>query len=331
MTVKAETPTLGRAMAGQRFAPDGAEMAHVFSEDEILAIRTAMAARRALLIRGEPGTGKTQIAKAAALALGFAFVSHTVDSRTEARDLLWYFDAVARLADAQAGGALAARAGGGARLPMSDYIHPRPLWWAFDWADALKQARVSGAEIPTLLPECDPGNGVVVLIDEIDKAEAEAPNGLLEALGAGRFTPQGFSREVRRDNTGSDLLVIVTTNEERTLPDAFVRRCLVLRLDLPDEEGALVNHLVARGAAHFPDAPDNLLRNAASQVARDRAVARDENWRPYPGAAEYIDLLRAVRGLAPGDLEAQMVWLDRVSRFALQKHADAHRSHRRRP
>lgn len=89
--------------------PTGAnvpEQVHVFSQPEITAIEAALAARRALLIRGEPGSGKTQLAYAAAVALRRAFVSFVVDARTEARDLLWHFDAVARLAEAQIQGAL---------------------------------------------------------------------------------------------------------------------------------------------------------------------------------------------------------------------------------
>src|SRR5882672_5131569 len=110
------------------------EQVHVFSENEIIAIDTALAARRALLIRGEPGTGKTQLALAAAIALKRGFVSRVVDSRTESRDLLWHFDAVARLADAQVHGAL--RFEGKAdknhegsvreRLAIQNFIHPRP-------------------------------------------------------------------------------------------------------------------------------------------------------------------------------------------------------------
>ncbi len=308
MTPETQSNTLGAAIAKQPFRPNGADWAHVFSDDEILAIKTAQAAGRALLVRGEPGTGKTQLAMAAAAALDKAFVSHTVDSRTEARDLLWHFDAVSRLAKAQTGQ--------GGDLPEADFIQPRALWWAFDWAGAAKQADRSKAEIPS----GDPKNGVVVLIDEIDKAESEAPNGLLEALGSGRFTPQGFGAAVERGKIAP--LVIITTNEERTLPDAFIRRCLVLHLNLPDGD-ALVDHLVVRGQAHFLDADAGLLKEAATQVAKDRVTARDANWRPFPGPAEYIDLVRAVRELAPNDAKAQGEWLAKVSRFALHKHADA--------
>jgi MoxR-like ATPase len=132
-------------------APSGApEQVHVFSEPEILAIDTALAARRALLIRGEPGTGKTQLAKAAAIALGRGFVSYVVDARTESRDLLWHFDAVARLGEAQVQGALSRDAADSATvreaLAIENFVHPRPLWWAFDWQNAADQAKRAGAQ-----------------------------------------------------------------------------------------------------------------------------------------------------------------------------------------
>jgi len=205
--------------------PGGPEQVHVFSEHEVLAIDTALAARRALLIRGEPGAGKTQLAKAAALALGRAFVSYVVDSRTEARDLLWHFDAVARLAEAQVQGALRGDGTDHAAvrevLAIEKFIHPRPLWWAFDWQNAADQAQRVGAPAPSQPAGCDPANGVVVLIDEVDKADAEVPNGLLEALGAGEFTPEGLAEPVTIKDQAAPPLVMITTNEERNLPDAF--------------------------------------------------------------------------------------------------------------
>ena len=141
-------------------------------------------------------------------------VRRVVDSRTEARDLLWEFDAVMRLAEAQITAALATvldsqdRRQDAAlatsawiredvtkqlrkRLSVRRFLRPGPLWWAFDWKSALKQARISGSPVPTLDHGADPENGCVVLIDEIDKADTDVPNGLLEALGSGEFTPLG--------------------------------------------------------------------------------------------------------------------------------------------
>jgi MoxR-like ATPase len=321
-------------------APGTPEQAHVFSEREILAIETALAARRALLVRGEPGTGKTQLARAAAMVLKRAFVSFVIDSRSESRDLLWHFDAVARLADAQVYGALLGRRGNAAtpgtdeaailkdlkdKLAAENFIHPRALWWGLDWSGAVRQAARVGVPVPVPFKDCDPGNGVVVLIDEIDKADSEVPNGLLEALGAGEFSVPGREIPVRPEPGSQPPLVIVTTNEERNLPDAFVRRCVVLHLKLPTNRQDLIDHLMLRGRAHFPDTEvaDDVLREAASLLARDRDEAVAKNWFPRPGQAEFMDLVRAVRELAGVDADKQRAELARVAAFALRKHLGA--------
>src|SRR5262249_50323380 len=120
---------------------------HVIDEDSILAVNAALATGRPLLVRGEPGTGKSQLARAVAEALGRAFVSHSVDARTETRDLLWSVDAVARLAEAQVMGALhhVEHDEVRRRIDVIEFVQPGPLWWAFDWASAQAQARRSGA------------------------------------------------------------------------------------------------------------------------------------------------------------------------------------------
>jgi MoxR-like ATPase len=308
------------------------EQVHCFDQCEIDAVHAALAARRPLLVRGEPGVGKTQLARAVAMDLGMAYVQHVIDIRTESRDLLWHFDAVGRLADAQLHGALAAhgdsdrcqadtiaaRAALQECLAVEHYLYPRPLWWAFDWNGAKERALALKRPIPELLPGCDPANGVVVLIDEIDKAESDVPNGLLEALGAGCFTPQGMTEPVVIN--GPAPLVIITTNEERTLPDAFLRRCLVLVLALPEGVAALADHLVARGQAHFPRADETILREAAQQVIQDRSTALQRQWRPLPGQAEYLDLVRAVLELA-ATADEQRALLGTIGRYVLQKHS----------
>ena len=190
------------------------EQYHQFERKSALAIRAALGAKRPLLVRGKPGVGKTQLAAAAAKVLKRPLVSRVVDSRTEARDLLWEFDAVMRLAEAQIAAAVEPVVDSQnrrqddhpgdisqdrrnvikqlrKRLSVRRFLRPGPLWWAFDWKSALKQARLSGSPVPTLDPAADPENGCVVLIDEIDKADTDVPNGLLEALGSGEFTPLG--------------------------------------------------------------------------------------------------------------------------------------------
>lgn len=321
---------------------DMPEAVHQFEARQVRAINAALAARRPLLVRGEPGIGKSQLARAAAAALGRAFVPYTVDARTESRDLLWHFDAVARLAEAQLIGALrrtpmpepatgpdsnanaadqAEQPGIRERLAIGHFLHPRALWWAFDWDDALTQAIRVGVPSPPQPDGGDPANGCVILIDEIDKAEADVPNGLLEALGAGRFNPQGRTEPVTA--RGIAPLVVITTNEERALPDAFVRRCLVLHLRLPSDPARLAERLIGRGRAHFGNRVSaKVLQRAADLLIADREVARENHWLPLPGQAEYLDLVRAVT-TREHTAKAQEALLDAVAEFVLKKHPDA--------
>lgn len=322
---------------------------HVFDGESIDAIDAALAAQRPLLVRGEPGIGKSQLARAAALQLRRAFVHEVVDARTESRDLLWHYDAVARLAEAQLQGALKApetlpEQDVRTRLAVARYVRPGPLWWAFDWTSAQDQAGVVKAREPEppdagdaerrADPQrrCDPANGCVVLIDEIDKAESDVPNGLLEALGAGQFLPLGGERPVVA--AGPPPLVIITTNEERALPDAFLRRCLVLHLQLPDvrqEPQEFKRVLIERGEAHFGKNLGALLERAADLLAEDRKTAEQARRLPLPGQAEYLDLVRAVLKLAGTDAEAQRTVMDRIADFALKKHPDAIAARPRKP
>ncbi len=316
------------------------EQYHLFDAESTMAIRAALAARRPLLVRGEPGVGKTQLAAAAANVLKRPLVPKVVNSRTESRDLLWEFDAIMRLADAQVAAAfLSEKDGPGmpvegkpqgfageelrTRLAVGNYVRPGPLWWAFDWDDARQQAERTQTPIPIFDLSADPRNGCVVLIDEIDKADSDVPNGLLEALGSGRFTPLGQSRPVEVREGSEPPLVVITTNEERVLPNAFVRRCLVLELKLPRDDPGLIEHLVARAAVHFPrraEGSKNLFRKAAELLVADRRTARERNVSPLPGQAEYLDLLRAVFHLEPDSAAGQETILESVSRYAVRKY-----------
>ncbi len=297
------------------------ERVHEFDEPSIGAVNAALAAQRPLLVRGEPGVGKTQLAEAVATELQRAFYSYAVDARTESRDLLWRFDAVMRLAEAQLYGALHKDAPDvGSALAVKNFVQPGPLWWAFDTASAQAASRGS-----TPLDHGDnrarATNGWVVLIDEIDKAESDVPNGLLEALGAGQFTPLGYEQSISIPADGVAPLIIITTNEERVLPDAFIRRCLVLHLALPRTDEALMTHLRQRGRAHFGSATtDEVLEEAARQLVTDRKFAEEQQLRPLPGQAEYLDLVRAVVKLAQGKVEKQKELLASAARFTLRKH-----------
>ena len=304
-------------------ADGGIERVHKFDGRSIAAVNAALAAGRPLLIRGEPGVGKTQLAEAAAQELGRLFYRHVVDSRTESRDLLYEFEAVMRLAEAQLCGAQGVdEKKARDRLNILKFVVPGPLWWAFNSKNA--KAHVETNEVCTAL---DPlknqnekllKNGWVVLIDEIDKAESDVPNGLLEALGSGGFRPMGYTDRIEMSAPAP--LVMITTNEERILPDAFVRRCVVLHLRLPKDSAELKKLLVARGEAHFKGC--KVLEAAADILAQDRQTAIDRNWKPYPGQAEYLDLLRAVIRQHPDDTEKQKELLSTVANYVVRKPAE---------
>jgi MoxR-like ATPase len=301
-----------------------ADQVHLFQRREILAVNAAIAAKRPLLVRGEPGTGKTQLARAAAKRLGRAFLSFVVDSQTEARDLQWELDSLGRLAEAQLAGATRAEDPDvvRSRLAVAKFVRPGPLWWAFHWDDAASQAERSNTPSPYLPDSGDPKRGCVVLVDEIDKAESEVPNGLLEAMGSGQFRPAG--RDIPVHAQAPLPLLVITTNQERVLPDPFLRRCLVLDLKLPSDEAGLTDLLCRRGAAHFGSAAsEKILMQAAALLWRDRSAATAAGQTPLPGQAEYLDLLRAVLSQYPDDESRQRSALDEIAEFVLSnKHAD---------
>lgn len=292
-----------------------AESWHQWSQREIDALTLAVAAKRPLLVRGEPGTGKTQLARAAANHLGWALESVTIHSRYEPQDLLYRFDAVKRLADAQLrdkGAELLAEREAG-------YWEPGPLWRAFGWRSA-----VGYGSCRSLAAEPAP-KGHVLLIDEIDKAEADLPNALLEVLGQRSFRIPALNLAVGGPDQPLPL-VIITTNEERELPPAFLRRCVVLNLDAGAQ--TYVDFLLERGEAHFGEVAEfrseplmdvAVLKEAARQLDQDRRNAQEANL-PPPGVAEYLDLLYALHELAPGNTAAQLDWLEKLKDYAFRKH-----------
>lgn len=295
------------------------ESKHEFEKSHIYALMAAEAAGRPLLLRGEPGTGKSQLARAAAVATSRLFQSVVVNARTECEDLQWKFDAVARLGEAQI---LASVPDTDrlARLQPARFLSPGPLWWALNWSSAEHQFSNCinpGDPAPDKPEGWLPEQGSVLLIDEIDKADTDLPNSLLETLGNGDFKLPYVGGSVRREAAIPAPLVIITTNEERELPAAFIRRCLVLPLGLPDDKDELIEFLCRRGDVHFGDlCSPELRRKAAGMLVEDRLAV--EPGEPRPGQAEYLDLLRAIVAMTKSDAE-RMDLIDTLRSFVYRK------------
>ena len=284
---------------------------HVFEEVHGYALMAAEAAGRPLLLRGEPGTGKSQLARAAAVATGRLFLSVVVNARTECEDLQWKFDAVGRLGEAQILASVP-DADRLARLRPSRFLSPGPLWWALNWHSAEQQFNDCinpGDPAPDFPEGWEPSRGSVLLIDEIDKADTDLPNSLLETLGNGDFKVPYLGGSVRRQTEVPAPLVVITTNEERELPAAFIRRCLVFQLTLPEQPDQLIKFLSSRGEAHFGEKCSVQVRErAAKLLVEDRLAV--EPGQPRPGQAEYLDLLKAITGMVK-DEEIQIEFEER--------------------
>jgi MoxR-like ATPase len=261
----------GAAAAG--FGDQRRQAEYVYTEQIVLAVNVALATARPLLVHGSAGSGKSSLAADIARCVGWEFYAEVISSRTQARDLLWTFDAVRRLRDAQA------------RLPLDQakvYVRPGILWRAFDPEGAADYSAGEGG--------ASRRNGVVVLLDEIDKAEPDTPNDLLVPLGTGTFHVTEVGLDVTLSRARRPL-VVITTNEERELPSAFTRRCVVLRLPEPDGDW-----LTRVAVAHFGAEDQELYHEVARYVMKERARAAEEGQRP-PSTAEFLDALQACREL----------------------------------
>ena len=224
--------------------------AYVAGDDLTVAVNAAITLERPLLVKGEPGTGKTELARQVADALGLPLLEWNVKSTTKAAQGLYEYDAVSRLRDSQLGDERV--------HDVRNYIRPGRLWDAFT-ADAK----------------------VVLLIDEIDKADIEFPNDLLQELDRMEFDVAETGERVSARHRP---VVIITSNDEKELPDAFLRRCFFhyIRFPDPDVMKAIVD-------VHFPDIKSRLVREALTVFYELR---EQPGLKKKPSTSEALDWIR---------------------------------------
>lgn len=226
---------------------------YIASEDLQHAVNVALALERPLLLRGEPGTGKTLLAENVASALGMKLIRWHIKSTTKAQEGLYVYDTVARLHDS--------RFGDGDVKDIRRYIELGPL------------GRALAAE-----------TRVVLLIDEIDKADIEFPNDLLLEIDAMRFRINEVDEEVVAKTRP---FVLITSNNEKELPDAFLRRCIFHYIEFPDR--ALMTRIVR---VHHPDIENQVLDQCLEVFYGLRGVKR---LRKPPSTSELIDWICALQ------------------------------------
>ncbi|MBL0933395.1 MAG: MoxR family ATPase [Rhizobiaceae bacterium] len=237
---------------------------YVADKDLMVAVNAAIALERPLLVKGEPGTGKTELARQIAAALGLDLLEWNVKSTTKAQQGLYEYDAVSRLRDSQLGDE---------RFnDIRNYIKHGKLWDAF----ATKRK-------------------VVLLIDEIDKADIEFPNDLLQELDKMEFYVYETGETVRAVHRP---IVIITSNNEKELPDAFLRRCFFHYIRFPDAE--TLSKIVD---VHYPGIKQELVRSALTQFYEVREVP---GLKKKPSTSEALDWIRLLVAddVDPADLRA---------------------------
>ena len=223
---------------------------YVAPPDLTVAVNAAITLERPLLVKGEPGTGKTELARQVADALGLKIIEWSIKSTTRAQQGLYDYDAVSRLRDSQLGDPRVA--------DISNYIRKGKLWQAFESDER-----------------------VVLLIDEIDKADIEFPNDLLQELDKMEFHVYETGEMVRAKHRP---VIIITSNNEKELPDAFLRRCFFHYIRFPDE--AVMRQIVN---VHFPQIKERLLTTALTQFYEIRDT---QGLKKKPSTSEVLDWLK---------------------------------------
>jgi MoxR-like ATPase len=235
---------------------------YIATEDLNVAVNAAIALERPLLVKGEPGTGKTELARQVAQSLNLPMLEWNIKSTTKAQQGLYEYDAVSRLRDSQLGEARV--------HDVKNYIKKGKMWQAFE-----------------------AGGKLVLLIDEIDKADIEFPNDLLQELDRMEFFVYETGETIRARQRP---IVIITSNNEKELPDAFLRRCFFHYIRFPDPEtlGKIVD-------VHFPGIKPALVSEALSQFFEIRDMP---GLKKKPSTSEVLDWLKLLlaEDLQPQDL-----------------------------
>ncbi len=223
---------------------------YIADKDLMVAVNAAIALERPLLVKGEPGTGKTELARQVAAALGLDMIEWSIKSTTKAQQGLYEYDAVSRLRDSQLGDARV--------NDVKNYIRQGKLWQAFA-----------------------AGKKTVLLIDEIDKADIEFPNDLLQELDRMEFHVYETGETVK---AAVRPIVIITSNNEKELPDAFLRRCFFHYIRFPDADT-----LAQIVDVHYPGIKQALIRSALTQFYEIRETP---GLKKKPSTSELLDWLK---------------------------------------
>lgn len=239
---------------------------YVATDDLMVAVNAAITLQRPLLVKGEPGTGKTVLAEEIAKSLGKKLITWSIKSTTRAQQGLYEYDAVSRLRDSQLGDERVHN--------IANYIVKGKLWEAFE----------SDGEAP------------VLLIDEIDKADIEFPNDLLQELDRMEFFVYETQETIKATNRP---IVIITSNNEKELPDAFLRRCFFHYIRFPDAD--TMNQIIE---VHYPSIQKRLVAEALNLFYDMRDVS---GLKKKPSTSELLDWLKLLMAedLPPEALRAK--------------------------
>lgn len=242
---------------------------YVASQQLLASVNVAIALQKPLLVKGEPGTGKTMLAQAVANSLGKRLIIWNIKSTTKAQDGLYMYDTIQRLYDGQFGEE--------GVNDIARYIKLGKLGEAFESDEQ-----------------------VILLIDEIDKADLEFPNDLLWELDQMEFYIHETKRTVKAKHRP---IVIITSNAEKELPDAFLRRCIFHYIDFPDQ--ALMEEIVR---THYPDVEEKLMKDAMEVFYWIRSM---KDIRKKPSTSELIDWINALQigGIPTDRLRAELPFI----------------------